>query len=91
MLINGSLLIWLASLSSNEVSVAALGGSTTEHTFFCGYQPGWVRCVSRVSVELRYISDMKSVGMEFCRFWRYFGFSSFGRFFLDQDGLQSVG
>ena len=31
------------SVSSNEVSVAALGGSTTEHTFFCGYQPGWVR------------------------------------------------
>ena len=48
-----SLLIWLASLSSNEVSVAALGGSTTEHTFFCGYQPGWVRCVSRVSVDLQ--------------------------------------
>ena len=36
-----------------EVSVAALGGSTTEHTFFCGYQPGWVRCFSPVSVELQ--------------------------------------
>ena len=46
-----SLLNWFSI--EIEVSVAALGGSNTEHTFVCGYQPGWVRCVSGVSVGLK--------------------------------------